>query len=63
MYEYLGKKDQVPDNLNGIIWGWICVSFFNFFIFCPFRAALMAYGGSQARGRIGTIAAGLQYSQ
>ena len=26
-----------------------------------FRAALMAYGGSQARGRIGAIAAGLHH--
>ena len=24
-----------------------------YFIFCPFRAALAAYGGSQARGRTG----------
>ena len=24
-----------------------------FFFFCPFKAAPMAYGGSQARGRIG----------
>ena len=31
-----------------------------FFIF--FRAAPMAYGGSQARGRIGAIAAGLRHS-
>ena len=31
----------------------------NFFIFCLFRAALSAYGGSQARGRIRAAAAGL----
>ena len=33
-----------------------------FFIFCLFGAAPMAYGGSQARGGIGTIAAGLHHS-
>ena len=30
-----------------------------FFVFCPFRAAPLAYGGSQARGLIGAVAAGL----
>ena len=30
--------------------------------FWLFRAALAAYGGSQARGRIGTTAAGLHHS-
>ena len=33
-----------------------------FFFFCLFRAALMAYGGSQARGRIGAVAASLHHS-
>ena len=33
-----------------------------FFVFCLFRAALMACGGSQARGPIGAIAAGLHRS-
>ena len=28
---------------------------------CLFRAALMAYGGSQARGQIGAVAAGLHH--
>ena len=32
------------------------------FIYCPFRAASMAYGGSQARGLIRAAAAGLQQS-
>ena len=36
-------------------------SFF-FFVFCLFRAALAAYGGSQARGPIGATAAGLPHS-
>ena len=38
------------------------VLYFNFFIFCFFRAAPMAYGSSQARGRIGAVAAGLHHS-
>ena len=33
-----------------------------YFIFLLFRAALAAYGGSQARGRIGAVAAGLYHS-
>ena len=32
---------------------------FHFFFFGLFRAALMAYGGFQARGRIGAVATGL----
>ena len=38
-------------------------SFFFFFLFFFFfRATLAAYGGSQARGPIGAIAAGLHHS-
>ena len=37
-------------------------SFFVCFCFCFFKAAPMAYGNSQARGRIGTAAAGLHHS-
>ena len=33
-----------------------------FFVFCLFRAAPVAYGGSQARGQIGAVAAGLHHS-
>ena len=33
-----------------------------FFFFCPFRDARAAYGSSQARGRIGAVAAGLHHS-
>jgi len=39
--------------------------FFFFFFFCLFafsRTALMAYGGSQARGQIGAAATGLHQS-
>ena len=40
---------------------WISFSFF-FFLFCLFRAALVAHGGSQARGRTGAVATGLHHS-
>ena len=33
--------------------------FFCLFFFCLFRATPFAYGGSQARGRTGTVATGL----
>ena len=33
-----------------------------FFCFCFFRAAPAAYGGSKARGPVGTVAAGLRHS-
>ena len=35
---------------------------FFFFVFLSFRAASVAYGGSQARGPFGTVAAGLRHS-
>ena len=38
------------------------ISFFFFFFFCLFRAFPMAYGDSQARGRIGAVAASLYHS-
>ena len=40
----------------------IHVSFLFLSFFLLFRASLAAYGGSQARGQIGAIAAGLQHS-
>ena len=36
--------------------------FFFFSVFCLFWAASEAYGGSQARGLIGAVAAGLDHS-
>ena len=39
----------------------LAFSFLSFFFF-PFKAAPMAYGGSQARGPIGATAAGLHHS-
>jgi len=38
------------------------VGFFFFFFLCLFRATLVAYGRSQARGQIGATAAGLHHS-
>ena len=35
---------------------------FSFFVFCLFRATPVAYGGSQARGQGGAVAASLHYS-
>ena len=40
----------------------LSLSLFFFFVFCPFRFALAAYGGSQARGLMGAVAAGLLQS-
>ena len=34
---------------------------FCLFVFCLFRVAPVAYGGSQARGQIGAVAAGLHH--
>ena len=43
--------------------GWVGeIQSLNFFFFLSFRAAPMAYGGSQARGRIGAVAGGLHHS-
>ena len=36
--------------------------FFFFFVFCFFRVAPVAYGGPQAKGQIGTVAACLHHS-
>ena len=33
-----------------------------YFVFCLFRATAVAYGGSQARGLIGVVAASLHHS-
>ena len=42
--------------------GNVCNRFFFFLVFCLFRAAPMAYGGSQARGQIGAVPNGLCHS-
>ena len=40
----------------------VFIFYFYFWSFCPFRAAPVAYEGSQARGPIGATAAGLCHS-
>ena len=44
-------SDQLPQTLNNF-----------FFLFAIFWAVPAAYGGCQARGRIGAVAAGLHHS-
>ena len=39
-----------------------CFAFFFFLVFCLFRVAPTAYGGSQARGPIIAVATGLHHS-
>ena len=41
---------------------YLCFIFLLLLLFFFFRSALAAYGGSQARGLIGAIAAGLHHS-
>ena len=41
----------------------VVMSSLYFLFFCLFRAAIMAYGGSQARGQIRVVAAGVHHSQ
>ena len=50
-------KDEVGDNLL-----FLKLMFFFFFFFLLYRATLVAYGGSQAMGPIGAVAAGLCHS-
>ena len=38
------------------------LNFFFFFVFFPFKDSSVAYGGSQAKGLIGAVAAGLSQS-
>ena len=40
----------------------IVIANFSLSFFCRFRGAPAAYGGSQARGQIGAVAAGLRHS-
>ena len=41
---------------------WFCMWLFIIYLFSLFRAALLAYGGSQAKGWIRAVAAGLHHS-
>ena len=57
-----GKKSKCSRAVNHVR---VCVSFFLLLLlsFCPFLGLLPeAYGGSQARGLIGAVAAGLRQS-
>ena len=55
-YGYHKKKEGSHDNIKM----YLRYIFFVFFVFS--RAAATAYGGSQARGLIGAVAAGLSQS-
>ena len=46
----------------GFFWFVFCFCVFSFFCFLLFRATPAAYGGSQAKGPIGAIAASLLHS-
>ena len=50
------NKSPEQDSFTGELYQTI------FFFFLPVRAEPMVYGGSQARGQIGAIAAGLHHS-
>jgi len=53
-----------PVQHSGVGTAFLFLFFFSFyfFFFCLLRAASETYGSSQARGRIGAVAAGLQRS-
>ena len=55
---YLDPVTSYPDYSHSFLFLFI----FFLFVFCPFRAAPMAYGSSQARGWIGAAAASLHHS-
>ena len=67
---YEEKKVSVKVNTGTIIKGGISVTvaYNSIFIFCMiisfglFRATLTAYGGSQARGQVGAVAASVHHS-
>ena len=53
---------QNGDFQSTLIWDPLFVSLLTFFFFFGlFRAVTVAYGGSQARGRIGTVATSLYH--
>ena len=54
------SAENTPENKGDMVPAFL-LSFF-FFFFCLFRAAPVAYGGSQARGRISVVATGLYHS-
>ena len=62
------NRSKKTDSGRGREWedeevmGWFSPSCFFFFFLVFSKAAPMAYGGSQARGLIGPVAAGLHHS-
>ena len=60
----MGDKEVESQSVVGVCIFFFGFWFFVFFVFCLclFRAALEAYGGSQARGPFGAVAAGLHHS-
>ena len=61
LIQLMGFSPEPPDS-KGLIWKVLCFGFFVVFFFCFFRAMDMAYGSSQARGRVRAKAAGLHHS-
>ena len=59
---FLTRPELVTHQPSGLVLGWRDQMLSFFFFFCLFRAASMVYGGSQARGQIGAVAAGLHHS-
>ena len=58
----VSKTDLSPLGRSFLsFWGFFVCLFF-VFVFCLFKATPAVYGGPQARGQIGTIAAGLHHS-
>ena len=58
----LGIRSIYYANTNCIVLNFHFLSFFLFFVFCLFRTTPVAYGGSQARGLIGAVAASQHHS-
>ena len=53
-------EPTLPQENNFSVLSFLFLSFFS--VFCLFRAASVAYAGSQAKGQIGAVAAGLHHS-
>ena len=56
------KRKTFIEQLQCARYCWVLILFIYLVYFCLFTAALAAYGGPQARGRIGATAAGRHHS-